>query len=191
MDAYPLMVRRSAALSLLVLALVCVWWLAIEPMRQSYRETGANIERTRELLDRHTAIIQLKGDLGRRSTELAGRDKSGLYIVAANNEAAMAQLQAQLKELAARQETQVQSAAPLPTLERDKLTMIGTRLDLSGPMSKVHRLVGAIEQAKPPLFIETAQVRRSTQSGQRSPSEETVLDIQLEIYAATSAEAKP
>jgi hypothetical protein len=190
-DAYSLSIRRSMALGLLALVLAGGWWLVIDPIWKSYHDTGRNIERTRELIDRHTAILQRKGEVDRRSSALAGLDKSGLYIVAANNEAAVAQLQAQLKELAARQETQVQSAAPLPFVEKDKLAMIGTRLDLSGPLSKVHRLIGAIEQAKPLLFIESAQVRRGAAGSQHKPSEEVVLDIQLEIYAAASTDIKP
>jgi hypothetical protein len=175
------LVRRTLFLSATLLPVLIVLFGAVLPIGDSLQQGEEEIVRQSEMLARLKGIAAYKpADLPVTATNPANE-----YLPGPNEGVAIANLQARLKSFAQVNGTLLRSIQGLPARTEGANRWIGARLDVSGTIQSVHRLVFAIEDARPYLFISNATVRMPQQVlNPNTVPAEPVIEAQLEVLGA-------
>lgn len=182
-------IRRALFLGATLFPVLLALFGVILPIRDGGRDGEAEILRQSEMLAR------LKGIAAYKPAEKpapAAEAVANEYLPGPNEGVAIANLQARLKTFAQLNNTMLRSIQGLPARTEGSTRWIGARLDVSGPIQSVHRLVFAIEDARPYLFISNATVRMQQRAtNPNTPSSEPVIEAQLEVLGAYRAGSEP
>jgi hypothetical protein len=175
------LVRRMLFLSATLLPVLIVLFGAVLPIGDSLQQGEVEILRQSEMLARLKGIAAYKpADPPATATITANE-----YLPGPNEGVAIANLQARLKSFAQLNGTLLRSIQGLPARTEGANRWIGARLDVSGTIQSVHRLVFAIEDARPYLFISNATVRMPQQAVNPNAAPlEPVIEAQLEVLGA-------
>ena len=150
--------RRLAAIGLLVTALGLVAALVVLPLATYFGELRADIARQRDLLARFEAFAANKG----AAEDLAGRSQaamqSGIFLNGETDALRTANLQALITDIAVKHGVRLSSARALPAQERDGLRFIGVQAELDADMPRLQAIMLAFEAQRPYLFIQSLQV---------------------------------
>ena len=68
--------------------------------------------------------------------------------------------------------------------------MMGARLEISGSLPAIRRLIYGIESASPSMFVSTAIIR-SAHLAQTDRADEPMLDAQFDVFAALTGRPAP
>jgi hypothetical protein len=182
-------VRRALFISATLLPLALILFGIVLPIRDGVHEGEAELLRQSEILSR------LKGIAAYEPTEppaFALENSVNEYLPGPNEGVAIANLQARLKIFAQTNGTMLRSIQGLPARTEGATRWIGARLDVSGTIQSVHRLVFAIEDERPFLFISNATVRmpQHAMNPNAAPSE-PIIEAQLEVLGAFRAGSEP
>jgi hypothetical protein len=157
-DNLSRIMRRLAAIGLLLVAAGIVVALLVLPLASHFGELRADIARQRDLLARFEAFAANKG----AAEDLAGRSQaamqSGIFLSGETDALRTANLQALITDIAAKNGVRLASARALPAQDRDGLRFIGVQAELDADMPRLQAIMLAFDTQRPYLFIQSLQV---------------------------------
>jgi Type II secretion system (T2SS), protein M subtype b len=179
--------RRLAAIGLLLAAVGVVAALLVLPPAGHFSELRADIVRQRDLLARFEAFAANKG----AAEDLAGRSQaamqSGIFLTGETDALRTANLQALITDIAVKHGVRLSSARALPAHERDGLRFIGVQAELDADMRQLQAIMLAFEAQRPYLFIQSLQV--APVSSRRPDSDDLKIRFGI-VAAAVGGDAK-
>ena len=179
----PQLTRRSlfmlgnlAVLGLLFLGLVL-------PIDAVFAERDVRIQNQQLVLARLSAMAAQASRVDALASETNSEFQSGEFLTGANENVVAADLQTKLKTIMSSSGAQSRAIQSLPSRTADQIRYSGVRVDLTGPLPAVMRVVHAIESTRPYLFIFGATLK-SGPAVRQGTAEEPVLQAQLDVYGA-------
>ncbi len=156
----PSWVGRLAAAALLFAVLGAVYLYAAAPLIVAYRTADEKIERARELLIRYEAIAATRQANQRQLDELASRQVgSGVYLSGETDALASAELQGRMRSEVSAHGGSLRSIQTLPVKTDGEFLRVSVRVQFTAPMAAFHRILYALESAKPFVFVDNLDVR--------------------------------
>jgi general secretion pathway protein M len=183
---------RLLALSLMLLVLGGIYFLAVAPLVDLYRGREADLENGRMVLPHLQAAAAALPALRAQVAELraAARTRK-VTLDGASDAIASANLQSRIEGFAVSAGATIGSTESLPAETADGYRRIGLRFALNGPYDTLVKLLAKIEEAAPPLIVDNLQVhgvlrRPGLPPG---PGSEFALDAGLDVYGFRSEQA--
>ena len=173
-----IVINLSAA-SLLYLALVA-------PVLDYLKDGRATLDLQREFLERTMKATAQATAIAAVAPREGERDA----FPGANEGAANAALQAKLKGIAESSSVSLRSVRSLSIKSVERLQMMGARLEISGSLPAIRRLIYGIEGASPSMFVSTAIIR-SAHLARTDRADEPMLDAQFDVFAALTGRPAP
>jgi len=150
---------RVLALAILGAAIGLAYLGIISPLWSMYRQGDATLSDRRLLMPRVELLAQEVPTLRARRAELkAAGTARGVTLDGASDALASANLQSSLGQLAAANGVTIASTEAIAAEDRGAYRRIGLRLVVNGRYASIVKLLGAIEEAKPPLVLGNLQV---------------------------------
>ena len=186
------------AVSLLLVVIAGLYFLAVAPLVDLYQQREAMLEDGRVLLPRLQAAAAALPTLRARLAELRAAERTRkVTLDGASDAIASANLQSRIEGFAASTGATIGSTESLPAETRDGYRRIGLRFSLSGPYETLVRLLAKLEEATPPLVVDNLQVHGVLRRpGLPQPGgTDTGLDAGFDVYGfrndSKSASAAP
>lgn len=150
---------RLLALSLVLLGLGGLYFIAVAPLVDLYQAREARLEDGRMVLPRLEAAAAALPRLRAQVAELraAARTRK-VTLDGASDAIASANLQSRIEGFASRVGVTIGSTESLPAETADGYRRIGLRFALNGPYANLVKLLARIETATPPLIVDNLQV---------------------------------
>jgi general secretion pathway protein M len=183
------LVSRFAAVGLLLLVLLAAWSFVVVPLHAAYRAAAADIEQSRDLLERYRLLAAQQPELERMVKQ--GRKRAGAsaaYLEGATEALAGAALQEQVRTLVDAVDGELRSTQTLPLQTAEdgaSARRIGLRLQLGIELAGLQELLYTFEAAEPYLFLEdvTIRERRMRRRRRNEPEGPPMLDVGFDVYA--------
>jgi hypothetical protein len=173
------------ALTCLAVAVIAAAWV----LRANALLGSAEIEAALARYDRMAAVAAYQASQPSSGGAEAGRGPfEGLFLAAGTPSVVGANLQSQIKQLAANQGVEVMQASSLPVRTEGPLTMVGGGFSVSGTVPAIYALLRQIDQSSPLLFLEHLDIR-VTATGADERLSETMAVANLEVFGALRAGA--
>jgi general secretion pathway protein M len=160
------------------------------PVHDLFASRDTRIQEQRRLLSRLSAIAAQASNVEAVASDTTAQLQSGEFLTGANENVIGADLQTKLKSMTEATGARSRAIQTLPGRTIDQIRYSGARIDLTGPLPALMRAVYAIESTKPYLFV-TAASLKSSQISRQGPTEEPVLQAQLDVYGATQIGGQP
>jgi general secretion pathway protein M len=147
------------ALSLVLVVLGGLYFLAVAPLVDLYRGREARLEDDRNLLPHLQAAAAALPALRAQLAELraAARTRK-VTLDGASDAIASANLQSRIEGIAVSVGATIGSTESLPAEAADGYRRIGLRFALSGQYETLVKLLAQIEEATPPLIVDNLQI---------------------------------
>jgi general secretion pathway protein M len=179
----PLM-RRLAALAILVALAWLGWSVIAEPVLDGMSRDSATIAHARRSLADYDQLgAELPGleqRLGR--IRAGGADTAGFIDGTANPAIVAAKLQGDVQRIAAAAAVALRSSQTLPPVKEGSFRRIGLQLDLGATPAALQRLLYQIETATPYLFIQKLSIHLPEDgTAPAAPDGQPQLTIRLEV----------
>lgn len=184
-------IHRLSALALLATCMAAVWFGAIAPLVDRYGLKQQAVRDGRLLLARYKTVADYSQQVANFVASTEAQYDAAAYLKGPSETIAMANLQSQLKSIAASNGASFRSASSLPGKEVDNLKLAGVQIAISGPMSSIHKTIHTIETGKPFLFVLRAQLVPSRQNAGSRQRSELELNAQLDVYGALVSAENP
>lgn len=149
-------VSRAAAVVLLLLPPLAVWFGGIRPLINGHAATRLELQKLSMAKSRLLEVIETARVV--RSNPQGTEAYQGDAYSGESEPALVAELQKQLGTIAQAAGVEVISAQAVPTKQSSAPNGIGVRIQLRGSIDKIQRIVHAVEAARPFLFIEKGGV---------------------------------
>jgi len=177
-------VRRIAAVGLLFGVVAGPWVGIAAPMLGAYDEARQQLDQTRALLRRADVAAGKREGLKATLAKLKqSSDSDGGFLKGSNDSLAAAQIQSRLKTVLDSAQGELKSTQILPGKREGNLTRVGVRVQMSGSIGAVQKVLHAIESGTPFLFTENLEIR--TRPAVRSAGarrDEAILDMRFDAY---------
>ena len=160
--------QKIAALALLLLAFSPMLFIAQKTV-QSYRANAEEIVARAELYDRLRAIAKFHKTAPVEASLPA--DLPAILFGAGTPAVLSAGLQAELREMATGLGVDIIQVGELQPKTVANFQQIGVRVEMSGPLQGVHRLLQQVGAHAPWLFTENVQIRAGIDESLVSPTE--------------------
>lgn len=175
-------VSRLAAMALLLLALaipvVAIGWPGLNWHRQLAEDVAIGLEQ----LGRARAGV---GEERQQAEALAAvQVPTNLFLAPASETSQLAAVQARLVEISANQSLQLLSSSQLPARSDSGVRLLGVRVSFRAEMASVQRMLHAVEDAHPLLFVDAAELRAEIGPASSAPSGPIMIDAVLDVYGA-------
>jgi hypothetical protein len=150
---------RALALVILSAAIGLTYVAIIAPLLGTYQQRAATLSDRRSLMPRIALLAEEVPALRARLAELktAGTAR-GATLEGASDALASANLQSHLEQLAAANDVAIASTEAIAAEDRGQYRRIGLRLVVNGKYTAVVKLLGAIEESRPPLVLGNLQI---------------------------------
>lgn len=175
--------RRAIALAVLVMV-IAVMALAIMAASAHFIQAHQTIEDKRRTLGRLQAV---RAQLPRAIEAMATRasDESG-FLKGETEAVIRARMQQQFQSIADAQRVNVMSVGKAPDFIKEEVNYAGLQANIAGTHENLHRLLLALEIARPMLFVTYLTVRSPDALANRTPTRDPILTAQLRVYGALS-----
>lgn len=175
--------RQLFAVSLAIAAIALVATLVVGPVWSRVATLQEQIAQERLLLGRLKTVKGDNADLEAQKTK-ALTLRGTAEVISGNSESIrQAALQSQLADILSANTLKPRSSHALPAREHQSLHLIGAQLQIVAPIEKLQKVLVAIEDHKPALFIDTLQIVPSSASGLPNEDAAGLLDARLDIFA--------
>ncbi|PTW61057.1 type II secretion system (T2SS) protein M subtype b [Breoghania corrubedonensis] len=174
---------RVAAVGLLGLCLWGAGAMVAWPVLERYRQLGSELIDVRAQMGRIDAILSSSNETPTAS------DSSGQSWRGQSRSIVAAKVQEFLQGQARRHAVSVISISPLERRPFEHFEVLGLRIECEGEIGAVRDLIGAMENAKPFLFITGVDLRRQQIFGTRRPDQKLPLAARMDVYAPFVQEA--
>ncbi|MFQ5773846.1 MAG: type II secretion system protein GspM [Kiloniellaceae bacterium] len=178
---------RAAAIGLLVSILVIIYAVAIGPLVAAYGSANEAIDQANEMLARYRRIAAQRGALEDRLETLAMRQtESGVYLPGDTDALAAAQLQEIVNSKVESGGGRLRSIQILPARADGQFRRVGVRIQMTGNIAAVARILYAFEAGDTFLFVNNVDIsnrqarRRRTGAPQTDP--ELLIRLDLSGY---------
>ncbi|WP_035656501.1 type II secretion system protein GspM, partial [Bradyrhizobium sp. STM 3809] len=156
-DAQLMRRGRFVLVNLAVLGLLA--WGCVIPVAAVFAEREGRIQDQQRLLARLKAVAAQAARIEALASETETQFQSGEFLSGANENVIAADLQTRLKTMLGQAGAQSRAFQSLPGRTVDQIKYSGVRLDFSGPLPAMMRVVHAVESAKPYMFVFSATLR--------------------------------
>lgn len=173
---------RALFLGINLLLLLAAYFVFVEPFRRIISEGAQAIEERRQILARYEAVVVHEGQIQDYSRQVSDINANGELFDGDSDGVINANLQARLKTIAEMTQVTIRSIQMLPNKEFQGATLVGARIEVTGPNENVHALARALEGEPPLLLITAASVRSQTifwgtPQGQQTDEIEAQFDV--------------
>jgi general secretion pathway protein M len=169
--------------------LVAGYLVIVAPVLDAYGDRERALADKRMLAQRLATGAAALPDLRAQLAELKVSESTREIMLEGNSDAiAAANLQSRLEKLASSTSVTLGSSEAVPAENRGIYRRIGLRLAVSGQYAAIVNLLGAVDNAAPPLVLSNLQVHATMMRPTRDASNGR-LDAVFEVYGFRSAEA--
>lgn len=178
-------VRRRLAVGLLIIVLGAVWLGCVSPIIDAFANQAREREDTLALLSQYRAVAAQRPALDRRAAELAQADGARtVYLGAVSDGVAGATVQRHMKQALERAGAELQSTLILPVRSEDSFRRIGIRVQMTGSVEVLRKVLHLIETGQPALFIDGLEIRtrQNPRSVNGKAAEDRTLEVRLDVY---------
>ena len=164
--------------------------VVVVPLLTFFANRDSRIEEQRRVLARLSAIAAQAANVQSIVSDTKVQMQGGEFLVGPNENVISADLQTKLKALTEAAGARSRAVQALPVKISDQVRYSGSRIEIFGSLQSILRAVHTIESAKPYLFIASAALKMVPATGQ-GPSQEPVIQAQLDIFGAMQVGAQP
>jgi hypothetical protein len=182
--------RRALFVAVNVTFLAVVLLFIALPMHTFFVERDDRIGDKHKVLARLSAIASEEPKLQSVLGDTAAQLRGGEFLTGANDNVISADLQTRLKAMTEAAGARSRAVQALPWRTIDQVRYVGSRIEIFGPLQSVQRVVHAIEDAKPYLFVNGAVIRSQLAPGGQGTSEEPVIQAHLEVFGAVQVQGR-
>ena len=173
-------VSRSAAVGLLIIALLGVYTLIVQPIADRYSENLDAIEQAENALRRYRATGGEAPALAERLQALQSSGPSG-YLEGSDETMTAAALQNRLQMVVGREGAQLKSVQVLPAKPEGATTRIAIRGQMAASIGTLQRVIYQIENSF--LFVDNLEIRTVSQPrNERNVNADIPLDVRFDVY---------
>lgn len=180
---------RALALSVLFVLMGLAYVAVIVPLVDLYHGGEAALADRRLVLPK---LERLAAEVPRLRTRIAALQAAGgnneVTLDGASDALASANLQSRLEQLAAANGVSIASTEALPAENRGSYRRIGLRAAVNGSYEGIVKLLGAMQEATPPLILADLQVHGLFRTVAARTS--YALESRFEVYGLRVGEAK-
>jgi general secretion pathway protein M len=176
-------------LALLCLVLAAGYLVIVAPLVDMYSEGERSLADKRMLAQRLEASAAALPELQAQLAELKARASARDITLEGNSDAvAAANLQSRLEKLASSAGAAIGSSEAIPAESRGAFRRIGLRLAINGPYVAIVNLLGAVDNAAPPLVLSNLQIHAMVRpvGGDAANAR---LDAAFEVYGFRGVDA--
>jgi len=187
------LVRRSAAAALLVIVLLGVARAAYTFISYHQARTAQILEQ-RHALGRLKALVERSGEIDALAAVHRSDQFSKLVFVAPTTPLLIAQLQKQMQAIVIANQAQFIRASELPARQELGLTLAGLKLEITGTIESLAKILEAIEALLPALIIEKTTIAADSMNqnlSDRIPQLAMTLEIVAVGHTDNSSTAEP
>ena len=149
--------HRTLALSLLLFVLF--GFVSAGYSFVSYHQArNKQILEHRQTLGRLQALVEKSHEIDRLAAAGQAQQASRIVFHATTTPLLIAQLQQQLQAIVTSNQAQFVRASELPTRHEDELTFAGLRLEVTGTVQSLSKILSTIEASVPILIVEKATI---------------------------------
>lgn len=177
-------VRRIAAVGLLVSLLAGLCFGVVVPMIGAYQDARTQLEQVRAFLRRAEAAAGKREPLKAALAKLKQSDDAdGGFLKGTNDSLAAAHIQNRVKTVLDAAQGDLKSTQILPSKKDGNLTRVGVRVQMSGSIAAVQKVLYSLESGAPFLFTENLEIRtRPVVRGAGPRRDESTVDMRFEAY---------
>jgi len=160
--------QRRLAIGLLIAVIVVVLSSTVLPVAMAHKSYNDEIASLSERLYRVQGIASQDEMMRDRYVQLQRAQAARGYFLQGDSAAvASADLQRLLKEITARNETQLMSTQILPAQQEGSLTRVSLRVRITGPLQGLYQSLYDVEANPVLMFVDNASVRTAAVMRQR------------------------
>lgn len=174
--------RRAIFINVNIAIALLAYLLLIEPARRLIADGVEMIAQRRVTLARYEAVAAQEAAIADYAQQVAETNARGELIDGESEGIVNANIQARLKALAEASKVTVRSIQMLPPRPFQGATLVGARLDVSGPYAAVHALARALEGEPPLLIIATASLRGQLAMWGAPTETEQDIEAQFDVF---------
>jgi hypothetical protein len=164
----------------LAIVLACV-----VPVRELFADRDREILQQRMLLSRLQAVAA-RGASAPAARKTASGD--GEFLAGKTDGSIAAELQTRLKTMVESAGARLRSVRSLQPKTEGQTRYIGSHIEMSGSIAAIHRVVHALESARPYVFVTGGTLRLATPAGRVGMPQEPVIEAQLDVFGAVRIE---
>lgn len=180
------LLRKLAALGLLVVFPVLGWYLLIVPTMEQYQRNAEALADRANLFVRYTSVADQAAIVQAAVRETAPVDSDEAF--AGDSEAMIrATLQTTVQSLVSRGGASFLSAQAAPAKTTGTIRYVGLQLVLTGEIGAIAQTIHNIEANRPYLFIDRIELRRQGLAADNEAYVPAVLDVTMDVYAVDAS----
>ena len=174
-------IGRVLAVSMAILFAAVLWLGIVQPIVDLYNETALALQERYNIAEHMAHLADQLPNLEQRSAEMS---KNGILsnaaLQASSNAVATAMLQSVVNDIAAATGASLGSVESLPAENAGAYQQIGLKLSLVVTWPVFIHLLGALEQATPPMVVDDLQIQNSASDYSAGTNG---LDTRFTVYA--------
>jgi general secretion pathway protein M len=181
---------RSAALAILVGMGAVIWMTLMQPLITSFFDHRTSILRSQEMLTRYRGLASTRSQIDYSLRKLhAAQATQDQLLTGGSTQLAGAKLQNSLKESVEMNGGALTSMQLLPVRDEEGFQRISIAVTLTATIESLQKLIYAIEEQKPYLFIENLELQANEgfmQAATADEGEARTLQVHFEVYGYMS-----
>ena len=181
---------RSAALAILVGMGAVIWMTLMQPLITSFFDHRTSILRSQEMLTRYRGLASTRSQIDYSLRKLhAAQATQDQLLTGGSTQLAGAKLQNSLKESVEMNGGALTSMQLLPVRDEEGFQRISIAVTLTATIESLQKLIYAIEEQKPYLFIENLELQANEgfmQAATDNEGEARTLQVHFEVYGYMS-----
>lgn len=174
--------RKSAALAILGAVLFAIYLVMIAPVLDNAAARQDELTRLQGLSERYARAVQEVPALEAQLTALQTRDHGDGVLTDSSETQAVAAMQSRLKSSVLEAGGQLQSVEVLAADHAGKRSKISVRARVAIALDGLQRVMAALNETPPVLFIETLDVRQPDGGRAREQITPGALDVDVTVY---------
>lgn len=182
--------RRAAFAGFNLLALLLAWLIFVEPFRRMIADGAEAIAERRQTLARYEAVAGHEAQIQAYAQQVNDINGRGELFDGDSEGVISANLQARLKTIAEQAQVTVRSIQMLPEKSFEGVTLVGARLEVSGPYENIHTLARMLEGAPPLLIITAATMRGQAMLWGAAPPPDEEIEAQFDVFGGAPKKAR-
>jgi general secretion pathway protein M len=183
---------RSAAVAVLIATGAAIWLMLVQPLVASFVEHRESIARSQEMLAKYRGLDSTRAQIDSSlKTVHAAQETEERLLKGGSTQLVGAKLQNRLKELIEADGGILTSMQVLPVREEQGFERISMAVTLTATIESLQKILYAIEDQSPYLFIEDVELQTNRGMMQVSEGEGSRdLQIHFEVFGYTPMQTR-
>lgn len=165
--------------------------LVVQPIHQAIEAGDDALAARRATLARQELIASQAVAVENFANQTSDDNARADFVPGENEVLVEANLQARLKAAAEESRVSVRSLQMLPSKNIRGLTLVGARLEVTGPLDAVHALARGLETDRPLLMILETDLRSQSQFWAATLDRPSDIEGQFDVFGAAAPHAQP